>query len=309
MSHPDHIDDQGWEAIEVARDRLSAAWNIEDYSEVIGKAKDLVETLAKVVIASSDGTVNDKTEVIPVIKMAMKSLGRQPGTDLSQDQEVRAIAQAAQTIATSIAPIRNTYGTGHGRAQNPKVVEELASMTLESALMWSRWALRRLGHLLADYPNDLIDAVQGGTTRHTLRQKFKDAARAQQRAEVQHRIGVAFGQQSAGGFGNATEVGVDPAVDGGFGDYPMDYRRGLLQGMLLTGGGEIGLTDFYAKRFVSLLASVPDEDARDLLADLRQQVVGAAWIERWRGSAAGEPFESFCEDLLNRTDWRPSSED
>jgi len=36
----------------------------------------------------------------------------------------------------------------------------MASVALESALLWTRWALRRLGHLLADYPNDLIDAVK-----------------------------------------------------------------------------------------------------------------------------------------------------
>jgi hypothetical protein len=109
----------------------------------------------------------------------------------------------------------------------------MASLSLESALVWSRWALRRLGHLLADYPNDLIAAVQTGTTRPVLREKFKAAALAQQPVEVQHRIGVAFGQQSAGGFGNATEVGVEPAVDGGYEgyeEYPIDYDAGSWRG-------------------------------------------------------------------------------
>lgn len=330
LRRPDHIDDPAWEAIESARNRLKAAWSIEDHSEVIGKAKDLVETIAKVVVAASDGTVNDKTEVIAIVKLAMKGLGRQPGSDLSQDQELRAMAQAAQTIATSIAPIRNTYGTGHGRAQNPKIAEELASVTLEGALLWSRWAIRRLGHLLADYPNDLIEAVETGTTRHTLRQKFNDVALDQQTPEVQHRIGVAFGQQSAGGFGNATQVGVEPAIDGGFDEFPVAYRSGLLQGMLFTADGLIGLTDYYSRWFVSLLASLPTKAAETLLLDLREQIVGASWIEQWRGTNDvaptdvvaslreesdrlpqdhKEPFEELCIDLLARTDWRPYPED
>jgi hypothetical protein len=319
LPRPAHIDQPAWDAIELGRDRLQRAWEIQDLPEVVGKAKELVETVAKVTVAATEGTVADSTDFAPTVKAAQKSLKRQPGNDLAQDQDLRAMAQAAQTIATSLAPIRNTHGTGHGRARNPEVVEEMASLSLESALMWSRWALRRLGHLLADYPNDLIAAVQTGTTRAVLREKFNAAALAQQPVEVQHRIGVAFGQQSAGGFGNATEVGVEPAVDGGYEEYPIDYRRGLLEGTLLTAGGAIGLTDFYAPWFVSLLASLPEPDAQDLLEHLRQDVVDAPWIDTWRGSTHVEPadvvealrregerlpgghadaFDSLCSELL-----------
>ena len=90
---------------------------------------------------------------------------------------------------------------------------------------------------------------------------------------------MAFGQQSAGGFGNATEVGVDPVVDGGYEDFPIDYRRGLLEGMLLTGGGAIGLPDFYVPRFVSMVASLPESDAAALLGHLRASVAGAPWMD------------------------------
>ncbi|MEU4607539.1 abortive infection family protein [Kribbella sp. NPDC023972] len=250
----------------------------------MGKSKELVETVAKVAAAATGATVADSIDFKPLVKEAQKSLKRQPGSDLSQDQDLRAMAQAAQTLATSLAPIRNAYGTGHGRARIPDVVEEMATLCLESALVWCRWALRRLGHLLADYPNDLIAAVQTGTSRTALKKKFDAAALAQQPVEVQRRIGVVFGQQSAGGFGNATEVGVEPAVEGGRDDYPIDYRLGLLEGMLLTAGGAIGLTDSYAPWFVSLLASLPEPAATDLLEHLRQDVIDAPWIGTWRRS-------------------------
>lgn len=319
LPRPDHIDQPAWDAIELARDRLQRAWAIQDLSEVVGKAKELVETVAKVTIAATEGTVADSTDLTPLVKAAQKTLKRQPGNDLSQHQDLRAMAQAAQTIATSLGPIRNTYGTGHGRARIPDVVEEMATLSLESALLWCRWALRRLGHLLADYPNDLIAAVQTGTSRIALREKFEAAALAQQPTEVQHRIGVVFGQQSAGGFGNATEVGVEPAVEGGYEDYPIDYRLGLLEGMLLTADGAIGITDFYASWFVSLLASLPEPDARGVLERLRQDVVDASWIDTWRGSTRVTPadvvsalrdqgkrlptgnadaFDSLCRELL-----------
>ena len=151
-----------------------------------------------------------------------------------------------------------------------------------------------------------------------LRDKLRAAALSQQPVEVQHRIGVAFGQQSAGGFGNATEVGVEPAIDGGFDEYPIDYRRGLIEGMLVTGGGYVGLTTYYTSWFVSLLGSLPEDDARALLERLGAVVAEAPWVEKWRGSTSVEPaavvatlraegerlpdelsetFESFCSRL------------
>lgn len=291
LTRPEHVDQPAWDAIELARDRLQRAWQFDDLPEVIGKSKELVETVAKVAAAATGTTLADSIDFKPLVKEAQKSLKRQPGSDLSQDQDLRAMAQAAQTMATSLAPIRNAYGTGHGRARIPDVVEEMATLCLESALVWCRWALRRLGHLLADYPNDLIAAVQTGTSRTVLKKKFDAAALAQQPVEVQRRIGVVFGRQSAGGFGNATEVGVEPAIEGGREDYPIDYRLGLLEGMLLTAGGAIGITDSYAPWFVSLLASLPDPDAVDLLQHLRQDVVGASWIDTWRGSKQVTPAD------------------
>lgn len=152
-------------------------------------------------VAAADGTLGDSADLVPTVKAEHQSLKRQPGMDLSQDEALRAITQAAQTMASNLAPLRNSYGTGHGRARVPDVSIEMATLAAETALVWCRWALRRLGHLLADYPNDLIGAVHSGTPRNVLRDKFKPAALAQQPEEIQHRIGVAFGQQAAGGSG------------------------------------------------------------------------------------------------------------
>lgn len=291
LPEPAHVDGPAWAAIELARDRLRRSWESNDFPEALGKAKELVETVAKVVVESAEGTVADEADYAPTVKSAHKALRRQPGVDLSQHQEVRAIAQAAQTMATSLGPLRNAFGTGHGRARVPDVSMEMATLGVESALMWCRWALRRLEHLLADYPNDLVDAVNTGTTRAKLRDKFDGAVLAQQPPEIQHRIGVAFGQQSAGGFGNATEVGVEPAIEGGFEDYPIAYRRGLLEGMLLNSAGQIGLPEFYAPRFVSLLGSLPDREATAAAQHLSTLAAQAPWAENWRGSASAKPSE------------------
>lgn len=284
VPRPGHLDNHGWEAVNRAKERLQTAWESKDLPEVIGKAKELVETVAKVTVVAVDGAVSDSMDFASVVKDAHARLKRQPGPDLTQDPNIRAIAQGAQTVATRLGPMRNTHGTGHGRAMVPDVAQEMAATALEASLLWSRWALRRLDHLLADYPNDLIDAVQSATTRTTLRTKFQAATLGQQPLDVQHRIGVAFGQQAAGGFGNATEVGLDPAVDGGYGEYPIQYRRGLLEGMVLAPSGTIGLPEFYAAQFVSLLASLPSADIHAVLGRLREVVDGTPWLQQWRGT-------------------------
>jgi len=289
LRRPDHIDDPSWAAIELAHQRLEGAWSRNDLPEAIGKSKELVETIAKIVVSATGETPGDVADFAPTVKRAQQALGRQPGADLSQDQNIRAMSQAAQTLASSIGPIRNSHGTGHGRDRVPDIVDEMATVTVEAALLWSRWALRRLGHRLADYPNDLIDAVNTGTSRDALREKFRAAAIAQQPDEIQQRIGVAFGQQAAGGFGNAVEVGVEPAIDGGYDEYPISYRVGLLKGMLLTVGGQIGITTFYATWFVSLVSSLPEPKAREILGQARADVMDATWPSTWRGSTAVSP--------------------
>lgn len=289
LTRPHHVEDPAWDAVEAARARVQAAWTQNDMSEAIGKAKELVETVAKVVAAAAGEPAADAMNFAPLVKRAQQALSRQPGANLSQDQNIRAMAQAAQTLATSIGPIRNSHGTGHGRDRLPDVVDEMATITVEAALLWSRWALRRLGHLLADYPNDLIAAVNTGTSRSELRERFQAAALAQQPEDIQQSVGVAFGQQAAGGYGNAVEVGVEPAIDGGFDQYPVGYRVGLLKGMLLTGGGFIGLTTYYTSWFVSLLISLPEETAEIVVEEGRQDVQDASWLSKWRGSTQIDP--------------------
>ena len=170
-SRPDHVEDHAWDAVEVSRARLQAAWDAGDLSEAIGKAKPLVEPSRRSSRLQPATLLGDAANFAPLVKRAQQALACQLGADLSQDQNIRAISQAAQTLATSIGPIRNSHGTGHGRDRDPDVVDEMATITVEAHPPWSRWALRRLGHLMADYPNELIAAVNMGTgAQRTARQ-------------------------------------------------------------------------------------------------------------------------------------------
>ncbi|WP_169165212.1 abortive infection family protein [Cellulomonas taurus] len=284
LRRPDHLDDAGWEAVQIAQRRLKNAWELDDLPEVIGKAKELVETVAKVVVAATQEPLADGADFVTTVKRAQRAIDRVPAPDVSGSEDVRAIAQGAQTIVTRIAPIRNSHGTGHGHARVPDVVDEMATITLEAALLWTRWALRRLGHVLADYPNDLIEAVNSASSLKTLQSKFDAAVLSQQPSDVQQRVGVAFGQQVSGGYGNARKVGIDPVIDSGDESFPVEYRVGLLKGMLMTGGGHIGLTVWRVPQFAGLLVSLPHARANDVLGQLSAEASEATWIQTWRGS-------------------------
>jgi hypothetical protein len=75
----------------------------------------------------------------------------------------------------------------------PQVTDELSQICIDAALMWSRWALRRLNALAQGMPTPLInDLLGGGIFRSDLlTERLASADLAHQEPEVQRRIGVA----------------------------------------------------------------------------------------------------------------------
>src|SRR5260370_24212528 len=67
---------------------------------------------------------------------------------------------------------------------------------------------------------------------------------------------------------------------------------GLLEGMLLTGGGQIGLTAPYVPTFVSILEPLPPTVAAPKIVDLAARAESATWISRLRWSVV-DPLETL----------------
>jgi len=135
---------------------------------------------------------------------AQKALKRVAGPDIGVSEEVRAIAGAAQTIATSVNVIRNKVGTGHGRARLPEIDDEMSSIVRDATPLWCRWALRRLGHLLAGYPNLLLAEVNTAVSRDTLQSHFNEVRVPNLPTDIQHAVGVAFERQAPVASGTPT---------------------------------------------------------------------------------------------------------
>ena len=133
---PSELDDEYGAAISAHAERLDAARDSEDLSGVVGCAKELAESIARVVLDVRGQVLSDSSDYTSIITAAHKAVGRQPGEGLAgSDESVRKMAQSAKGLVTELAQLRNAVGAGHGRARLPLVVEEQQT---EVARRWRR---------------------------------------------------------------------------------------------------------------------------------------------------------------------------
>ncbi|MEU4711636.1 abortive infection family protein [Nocardia salmonicida] len=101
-------------------ERIARAVADEDPAQVIGSAKELIESTAKIVLVERGLPVNDKDDLPKLVLQAEQALlvhptNHAPGPDGSD--AVRKILGGATTVTAGIAELRNRgFGTGHGQA-------------------------------------------------------------------------------------------------------------------------------------------------------------------------------------------------
>jgi hypothetical protein len=80
-------------------------------------------------------------------------------------------------------------------------------------------------------------------------------------------------------------VGVKPAAElPDLGEFPVSYRLGLVEGMVIDDAGQIGLIDSYVPEFVDVLVPVPSSQGVPAMAELAAKARSASWITHWRVS-------------------------
>lgn len=273
LQQPRHMPDLNWEAILAEEDRLHHAIDRSDESEVIGQAKALVEAIARVAkeVAGEPAEANAPFE--QVVNRAHRLLQTQPGHDLTGEARFSAITSSAVKMAASLGKIRNEYGTGHGRSRAPDIVPEMTALALDGAMIWSRWAVRRLGWFAFGRPGTLIDDLtQGGLfTRGLLGQRLKAANLPELEPQHQRALGTAVGQRAASGTFVVAEDGVlEPIRAGELNPWTREFRLGVATGLREDVTGRAALSVRVLERTRELLD--PIEDASD-------------WVEAWADEA------------------------
>ncbi|RSM36039.1 hypothetical protein DMA12_41935 [Amycolatopsis balhimycina DSM 5908] len=121
---------------------------VTDPAQVIGSAKELVESTAKVVLTELGLPVDDKADVPALVKDTQTALGLHPSTHTpgpDGSDAVKKILGSVTGVAIGVAELRNRHGTGHGVA-GPRtgLSARHAHLAVNAAFTWCQLMLDTL---------------------------------------------------------------------------------------------------------------------------------------------------------------------
>lgn len=295
LPRPDGLGENEWAALEEAADRLDRARTADDFPLVIGCAKDLCESVARVVI-NERGGVAPGDDMTDLVHTAHKVLEFQPGEGVANDAETRKIAQGLKTMVFGLAEMRNRHGTGHGRATPSGVTLEHADLAFDAARLWSNWALRRLEPYIAGNVTALVrDLDEAIFTKGDLARRLTAANLNHLEQHEQRRLGTAVGRRSARGPFVVGTDGVEEVKPEDSATWPPFYVEGLAAGLLFDANGYVDLGErplWAIRQAARLVAGHPDGTA--VLEQLVERLARAGDAgrvrsdEKDRNGAAGE---------------------
>lgn len=264
IDRPLGIDGQAWTAIVGHRDRLAEAVGGTDGSLILGRAKELAESVARVVITERGEVAPAATDFPALVDSAHAVLKRQPGAHLSGDPELRNLVQSAMKIVKSVGVIRNTFGSGHGRAREPVVEQEMVDVVIPATMLWVRWALRRLAPLILGQPATLIGDLLDGAVfyKGNLAERLRAANIADLDTSIQQKLGNAVGIRAMRDTVLVQAEGVQACANSdSLEDWPPHYRRGVVDGLLFDENGNARPTRWAIERMPGLLGPIENQAA------------------------------------------------
>ena len=284
ISVPSELDEEHRAAISTHAERLDDARNRGDLSAVIGYAKELAESIARIVLEVRGQILSDSSDFTSVVTAAHKAVERQPGEGLAgSDEAVRKMAQSAKGLVTELAQLRNAVGTGHGRATLPSVVEEQARVATDATIVWARWMLGRLPSYLLSDLRELIKLIGGRTFyKGDLTARLEAVDLSSLTPEDAQALGVAVGRRTVRRTFNVAIEGVDAAIQ--YPErFPAAYRAGLVRGLLFNEQGALCTQASAVSLVVDLL--LVDDQLAVLLGEIAPLIESSGWIAPPLGSS------------------------
>jgi hypothetical protein len=289
LHKPEALDHAAWAAIADPLTRLKTAVQADDRPLIVGCAKELVEATARVVLSARGHPAGSETAFTQVLNAAHQAIEYQPGAGLAPDAAVRQAATLARKLAGTLRELRNAYGTGHGRASVPIIEDEVLETSVDGALLWIRWALRRLQyHIIGSLQPLLLDLRQGGTFYSgTLRERLLAADLTHLPRDDQRLLGIAVGQRASSNTFNVRIEGVEAcATSQDEAAWPPAYREGVVQGLFLNEAGRLHVDDGVRGPRLAAEVLALSPTAGEALQALQERVTAAAWnpqmVGLWR---------------------------
>ncbi|SHH31532.1 Abortive infection C-terminus [Jatrophihabitans endophyticus] len=129
--------------------RITSALERDDPAQVIGSAKELIESTAKLVLRERDVEYTDAEDVPALVSKAHTALGLHPaahsaGPDGSD--AVKKVLGASLTVTTGVAELRNRgFGTGHGPGEvRTGLSSRHSRLAVNAARLWCEFMLDTL---------------------------------------------------------------------------------------------------------------------------------------------------------------------
>lgn len=262
IERPEYLGDDHWACIAREAERLSRSLTAEDGSQALSDIKCLVESVSRVVLEIDGTPAASGDSFDKVVGQAHTLLAGQPGHELANQSVFGQLATQASKIARNLGNMRNEFGGGHGRARTPEIRDEMVALALDGGLLWTRWALRRLGYFSEGRPTSLInDLVVTPQTFYsgTLERRLLAANLPVLEPRHQRSIGVAVGQRVMRGTFVVRRDGLEPCLTSdNLSTWPRDYRLGLAYGLWFDPDGALTLTTYSLKVALQVLEPVPD---------------------------------------------------
>lgn len=277
VTRPDHLSDDQWSCVSVEVDRLGRSIATEDAAQALSDLKCLVESVARIVLDLEGTPADPNSSFDTVVNRAHALLAGQPGHELANASPFSSLATQASKIARNLGIIRNEYGAGHGRARTPSLTDEMLTLALDGGLLWTRWALRRVGYFAKGRPSALINDLIGDQQTFysgLLKERLVAANLPSLEPRHQRSIGVAVGQRAMRQTFVVRWDGVDPCLQSDdLLEWPRDYRLGVAFGLWFDPEDHLTLTPQSVQDALSLLDPIPD--AAEDLAAMVDRVIAA----------------------------------
>lgn len=303
---PSELDEEHRAAISAHAERMDAAQEREDLSDAVGCAKELAESVARVVLDVRGEVQSDSSDFKSIITAAHKAVERQPGEGLAgSDEAVRKMAQSAKGLVTELAQLRNAVGTGHGRAKLPPVVEEQGRIATDATIVWARWMLGRLPSYLLSDVRELIRHLGGRPFyKGDLTTRLEAVDLSSLTPEDAQALGVAVGRRTVRQTFLVRIEGVEPVIK--YPErYPAAYRAGLVYGLLFNEQGALCTQATAVSLAVDLL--LVDDQMAALLNEIAPLIESSGWIAPSLGSSTPTPtLEEVVEKAVEAASRLPA---
>lgn len=258
-------------AIQNAMGRVERASLATDVEQIIGASKELVETVAKAAINALGGTYGSNAPMSTLAHETLAALGMHP-SGLGDRPSLRKLGSALTSAVNALAELRNTDGTGHGRALPSNLDPYHATLAQETATSWCRWVLAATHRALRDrIPiGEVVADISGPLTlsRGKLPALLRDLHIDERREDDQFKLGLAVARRwSVNETFMPREDVIEPLAVGKA-DYPPAFAEGLLEGLLLDHNGFLRIHPIDVPLVVGIAERLPGDRKKRAYEDL-----------------------------------------